>query len=50
MNQDAVLVRRLLPDEWRAYRAIRLRALADAPEAYGSTLARGEGLPDETWA
>jgi ribosomal protein S18 acetylase RimI-like enzyme len=50
VNQDAVLVRRLLPDEWRAYRAIRLRALADAPEAYGSTLAREEGLPDETWA
>lgn len=43
-------VRRLQPQEWQAYRAIRLRALADAPDAYGSTLAAEQGLPDETWA
>ncbi|MGI4844135.1 MAG: GNAT family N-acetyltransferase [Janthinobacterium lividum] len=50
MNGGAVLVRRLLADEWQAYRAIRLRALAQAPEAFGSTLAREKELPDETWA
>lgn len=50
MSEGAVLVRRLQPGEWQAYRAIRLRALADAPDAYGSTLAREEGLPDDTWA
>ncbi|BDT57615.1 N-acetyltransferase [Massilia varians] len=50
MNGGAVLVRRLLEHEWQAYRAIRLRALAQAPEAFGSTLAREEELPDETWA
>lgn len=50
MNGGAVLVRRLLAHEWQAYRAIRLRALAQAPEAFGSTLAREEELPDETWA
>ena len=43
-------MRRLLAEEWQAYRAIRLRALAQAPEAFGSTLAREEELPDETWA
>lgn len=46
----AASVRRLRPQEWQAYRAIRLRALADAPEAFGSTLAREEALPDETWS
>lgn len=50
MNGGAVLVRRLQAREWQAYRAIRLRALADAPEAFGSTLAREEELPDDTWA
>jgi len=50
VNGGAVLVRRLLADEWQAYRTIRLRALADAPDAFGSTLAREEALPDETWA
>ncbi len=50
MSEGPDLVRRLLPSEWQAYRTIRLRALADAPEAFGSTLAREEALPDDTWA
>lgn len=49
MSAGDVLVRRLLPDEWQAYRALRLRALADSPDAYGSTLAAEQELPDETW-
>lgn len=50
MSGAAPLVRRLQADEWQAYRAIRLRALADAPDAFGSTLAAEQVLPDETWA
>ena len=40
----------LTPDDWREYRAIRLRALADSPDAFASTLAREEGRPDAEWA
>lgn len=50
MSGAAPLVRHLEADEWQAYRALRLRALEDAPDAFGSTLAREEELPDETWA
>jgi ribosomal protein S18 acetylase RimI-like enzyme len=43
-------IRNFTPDEWPAYRAIRLRALQDAPTAFGSTLAAEEQLAPETWA
>ena len=46
----AVLVRRLGPDEGAGYRAIRLRALADAPEAFCSSLAEEEARPLESWS
>ncbi|WP_306391718.1 GNAT family N-acetyltransferase [Telluria beijingensis] len=46
----AFTVRPFTVEEWPAYRAIRLRALADAPDAFGSTLAAEEALAPETWA
>lgn len=42
-------VRRLQPQEWQAYRAIRLKALEEAPDAFGSTLAAEQALPLDTW-
>jgi ribosomal protein S18 acetylase RimI-like enzyme len=42
-------VRRIDPGEWRTLRDIRLRALADAPEAFGATLAEASALSDADW-
>src|SRR5690242_175307 len=42
-------VRRFAANEWRVYRALRLHALRDAPDAFGSTLAREEAFPDDEW-
>jgi ribosomal protein S18 acetylase RimI-like enzyme len=43
-------IRTLHPDEWSVYRDLRLRALADSPQAFGSTLAEESVRPDDAWA
>ena len=43
------VVRSARPEEWREVRALRLRALADAPDAFGSTLAAEGSEPEEVW-
>jgi GNAT superfamily N-acetyltransferase len=42
-------VRAIRADEVLRLRAFRLRALADAPSAFGSTLEREEAFPEEVW-
>jgi ribosomal protein S18 acetylase RimI-like enzyme len=42
-------VRKLARHEWRIFRDLRLRALADAPDAFARTLAEEELLTDEDW-
>lgn len=42
-------VRRARPDEWRAVRDLRLRALASDPDAFGGTLAEATARPDAEW-
>ena len=44
-----VTVRRLRPDDWREFRQIRLRALADAPAAFSSTLEQAGKLDEAAW-
>jgi ribosomal protein S18 acetylase RimI-like enzyme len=42
-------VRPLRADEWPLLRELRLRALADAPEAFASTHAREAAAPERMW-
>jgi ribosomal protein S18 acetylase RimI-like enzyme len=44
-----IIVRRLEPADWPALKAVRLAALADAPEAFASTLELESGYSDERW-
>jgi ribosomal protein S18 acetylase RimI-like enzyme len=47
---NGVRVRSFGAHEWQLYRALRLRALLDAPEAFCSTLAEEETRTDADWA
>jgi hypothetical protein len=35
--------------DWKELREVRLRALADAPGAFASTLEREAAYPDDVW-
>jgi ribosomal protein S18 acetylase RimI-like enzyme len=43
------IVRRMAPSDWRRYREVRLRALQDDPDAFGTLYADVVDNPDEFW-
>jgi len=45
----AVELRTLGPDDWPLWRAVRLRALVDAPDAFGATLDTEQGYDEHDW-
>lgn len=49
MTGVAVDIRRLDPEEWSTYRAVRLAALRDAPEAFGGTYAHSAAYDERRW-
>jgi RimJ/RimL family protein N-acetyltransferase len=44
-----VEVRQVDAADWQELREVRLRALADAPDAFASTLEREAAFPDDVW-
>ncbi|MDE2430865.1 MAG: GNAT family N-acetyltransferase [Burkholderiales bacterium] len=46
----APTIRLLSAHEWALYRAARLRALTDSPDAFGSTLASEQERTDDAWS
>jgi ribosomal protein S18 acetylase RimI-like enzyme len=48
-NLAELLIRRLAAADWATFRDVRLAALRDAPEAFGSTAADAEKLEKAEW-
>ena len=46
----ALKIRTFAPHEWGTYRDLRLRALADSPDAFGRTLAEEQDRSDAEWS
>jgi GNAT superfamily N-acetyltransferase len=50
MTNHPAHIRTFAADEWQTYRELRLRALADSPDAFGRILAEEEQHPDSWWS
>jgi ribosomal protein S18 acetylase RimI-like enzyme len=48
--KESLVIRTLAPYDWPLYRAIRLRSLADSPDAFATTLGEQQAHAPETWA
>ncbi|PFG39898.1 acetyltransferase (GNAT) family protein [Georgenia soli] len=49
LTDQGITVERVSEQDWRTLRDVRLRALAEAPQAFGSTLERELAFDESTW-
>lgn len=49
MSETTLSVARVQADDWRRLRALRLAALAESPEMFGSTLTREKAFGEAEW-
>jgi GNAT superfamily N-acetyltransferase len=49
LSDLGIVVRRTRPDEAATFKAFRLRALADSPDAFATTTAQAEAMPWDMW-
>ncbi|MGK8559438.1 N-acetyltransferase family protein [Nocardia gipuzkoensis] len=49
MDVSTPEIKLLVPDDWAAFRRVRLTALADTPQFFGSTLAEAQARTDGDW-
>ena len=49
-EQKILAIRALASHEWPVYRELRLRSLAESPDAFGSTLAAEQARTADEWA
>jgi RimJ/RimL family protein N-acetyltransferase len=49
MDTDKIIIAKLPPEKWQAYKALRLRALRDDPQAFSESFQKAVAYPDERW-
>jgi hypothetical protein len=48
-RSDVVVLTRVAPEDWQRLRDVRLAALAESPEMFGSTLAKEQSFDEAEW-
>ncbi|BCM89533.1 hypothetical protein IAD21_01380 [Abditibacteriota bacterium] len=49
MSESEIEIGTLPPEQWQAYKTLRLEALMDSPQAYGTSYAQSIIKPDSFW-
>jgi ribosomal protein S18 acetylase RimI-like enzyme len=49
MDTSKIQIGRLPPEKWQEYKALRLRALHDDPQAFSEPFEKAVAYPDERW-
>ena len=49
MGTDKIQIGRLPPEKWQEYKALRLRALHDDPQAFSEPFEKAVAYPNERW-